>query len=495
VPQGVRVQIPPSPFLRLVIPEHDFFPQQDEPQHACLPNVYSWRIGPLNVQTENLEDRQVQLTVEVPGERLKDAMRSTARRLSRETRIPGFRPGKAPYNIVINKFGEDFVLKETLDSLGQEIYRQALEQTELEPYGPGSFDEIVSQDPLVLRYTVPMPPEVALGDYNEIRIPYEEPVVDDEDVEATMEDIRQRHALIEPADRPAQLTDVVVIDIRGELREPPEDKNPLLLENKGVEVLVAEDTDWPIPGVHEHLVDLKAGDECDFEHTFPDDYPNENLQSLTADFHLTCLEVKSRFVPEWSDDLAQNVGDYADLLDLRIKVRQGLLERAQHNYENEYAQSVIETVVDGATIKHPPMLLEEEITEMLIELERRMAMQNLSLEDYLKIEQKTAEDLRAELEPQAKDRLMRALVLGKLVEVEELDVKEDEVEAEIDRIVAPFEGQSEEFRKSFDTQSSRRRLTLDLLTDKAIKHLTAIARGEAETSEEKNLDEEIKEKE
>jgi trigger factor len=437
-------------------------------------------IEPLNIQTENLENRQVQLTVDVPGERLKAAMQSTARRLSRETRIPGFRPGKAPYNIVINKFGEDFVFKEALDNLSQEIYRQALEQTELEPYGPGSFDEIISRDPLVLRYTVPIPPEVDLGDYINIRIPYDDPVVDDEAVEAMMEDLRQRHALIEPADRPAQLTDVIVIDIRGELRDPPEDEDPLLLDTKGVEVLVAEDTDWPVPGVFEHLVGLKAGDDCDFEHTFPDDYQNESLRSHTADFHLTCVEVKSRFVPEWSDDLAQNMGDYDDLLDLRIKVRSSLQERAQLNSDSEYAQSVIEAAVNGATINYPPLLLDEEINKMLIELERRMAAQNLSLEDYLKIEQKNAEDLREEFEPQATERLKRALMLGKLVEVEELDVDEDEVEAEIDRIVVPFEGQSEELRKTFDTPSSRRHLTLDLITTKAIKRLTTIARGEAE---------------
>ena len=235
------------------------------------PKIHSWRIDTLKIDTEALEDRQVQITVEIPDERLQAAMRSTARRLSRETRIPGFRPGKAPYNIIINKFGEEIVFEEALDDLGKEIYRQALEEMELDPYGPGSLDEVVSRDPLVIRYTVPLSPEVDLGSYREIRIPWEPPQVTDDALEAVLEDIRQRRALIEPADRPAQLSDVVVLNISGELRDPPDERDATLLDNQGVEVLVAEETDWPIPGIVEHLVGLEAGDERQFEYEFPEE--------------------------------------------------------------------------------------------------------------------------------------------------------------------------------------------------------------------------------
>jgi trigger factor len=110
----------------------------------------------LKIETQDLENRQVQITVEVPGENLQAAMRSAARRLSRNTRISGFRPGKAPYQVVVNKLGEEVVFEEALDSLGQEIYRQALEESDLQPYAPGSLDEVVSQEPLILRYTVPL---------------------------------------------------------------------------------------------------------------------------------------------------------------------------------------------------------------------------------------------------------------------------------------------------------------------------------------------------
>jgi trigger factor len=236
--------------------------------------------------------------------------------------------------------------------------------------------------------------------------------------------------------------------------------------------------------VVEYLVGLEIGNERDFEYTFPEDYSSEELRDLIADFHIKCLEVKSRFVPEWTDNLARNIGEYDDLLDLRLKLRESLHERTQQEAEAEFAQQVIEAIVEGATISFPPLMLQEETDELVMELERSLQGQNLSLEDFLKIEKKSEEELRTELEPRARKRLSRALVLGKVVELEEIKVGEEEVNSEIDRIVAPFKEHSEELRKSFDNPLGRRRLTLDLLTNKAIRRLVGIAQGEADRSQE-----------
>ncbi|NIS80042.1 MAG: trigger factor [Anaerolineales bacterium] len=432
----------------------------------------------MKVETEDLENRQVQLTVEVPGERVQAAMRSAARRLSKQTRIPGFRPGKAPYEIIVGRFGEDSVFEEALDNLGQEIYRQALEDSAIEPYAPGTLEEIVSREPLVLRYMVPLAPDVELGDYKEVRIPHDDPEVTDEEFEKALEDLRQSRALIEPAERAAELSDVVIADIKAELREPEDEEEAVILDMKGVEILVDEATDWPIPGIVAYLVGVEADNERVFEYTFPEDYPVERLRQRTADFHLKALEVKSRLVPEWSDDLAQSIGDFEDLLDLRLKLRESMLESAKHDVEANYAQQVIETVVNGSTLAYPPVLLDEEIEELVSDLSRRLTSQNLTLDDYLKIEAKTREDLREELRPQAEERLARALVLGKLVELEELEVEEAEINDKIDQMVQPFKEQAGELRKVFDNPQGRHRVRLDLLTEKAINRIVAISKGE-----------------
>jgi trigger factor len=434
----------------------------------------------LKVETQTLEDRQVQLTVEVADDQIQAAMRSAARRLSNKTRIAGFRPGKVPYDIIVKKLGDEAVFEEALETLGQEAYRQALETAEIDAFAPGTLDEVVSREPLVLRYTVPLPPEIDLAGYRDVRIEYEEPEVTDEAVEAMLEELRQGQALIEPADRPAQLTDVVILDVTGELLDPPEGEKPELLNEKGVSVLVAETTDWPVPGISDHLVGLKAGDEKEFTHAFPEDDPNESLAGKTARFSLTCQEVKSRLVPEWSDDLARNLGDFGDLLDLRIKVRKTLEDRARQQTKDEFANKVVDEVVKGSDVQFPPALLDQEIHDMMHDLDRRLQSQRLTLADYLKIQDKTEEALHEELKPQADVRLRRALVLGKVVELEDLNVEDAEIDGELDRIIAPLKEQGAELRKALDTAAGRKRISLDLLTEKAVARLTQIARGEAE---------------
>lgn len=439
----------------------------------------------MKIETKPLEDQQVEMIVEVPEEDLEKAKRGAARRLSKNTKIPGFRPGKAPYQIIVNKFGEELVLEEALETLGQDMYRKGLEKADLEPYAPGSMDEIVSQDPLTIRYTVPLAPQVDLGDYRDIRVPFEQPGVMDEDVEKAMEELRQRQALIEPADRPAELSDVIIVDAYGELKDPDEGQEAVILEADDLSVLVEEDTDFPVPGVVERYKGLQAGDELEFDYTFPEDHENEEIQGKQAKFKISCKEVKSRLVPEWSDNLAQNLGEFESLLDLRLKVRESLQEQKEANSRAEYNEEVIAKVLEQADIKFPPVVLEEEMEQLMGEVAQRLQSQGLTLEDYLKIEAQTVEELREELEPEAVQRVKRGLMLGQLVEQEHLEIEEAEIEAQIDKIMESFGGESSpDLRKAFSSENSKRRIALDLLTDKALQRLTTIARGEAEKQDE-----------
>ncbi len=435
----------------------------------------------MKVETQDLADRQLKMTVEVPPEQLATAMRSAARRLATKTRIPGFRPGKAPYDVLLKRLGEGAVFDEAIDSLGQEVYRQALESADLQPFAPGSFDEVVSQQPLVLRYTVPLQPKIDLSSYKELRMPFEEPEVTDEALEAFLEELRQGQAVIEPAERPAQLSDVVLVDVHAEIPVDGEKPAETLLRQEGASVLVAESNDWPIPGIAAHLIGLKAGDENEFDFTFGDDYPSEGVRGKTAHFRIHCHDVKSRFVPEWTNELARSLGDFEDLLDLRQKARQGLARQSGERAESEYREKVLSAVVEGATVEYPPQILEEELTDLLRDLEVRLRSQKLGLADYLKIQKKTEKELRAELEPSARSRIKRGLVISEVVEVEKIEATEDEVTAEIHRMAEQSKDVGESLRKAFDTPTGRRRIAVDVVTEKAMKRLASIARGEPES--------------
>lgn len=485
----------------------------------------------LKIETTPLEDRQVQLTIEVPEDRTRGALRAAARRLSKRDKIPGFRPGKVPYEVAVGRYGQEAIFDEALETLGQDVYRQALDEAEIEPFAPGSLNEVVSKEPLVLRYSVPLKPEVELGNYRKLRLKYKAPEVKDEAVNEAMEELRQRQALIEPAERPIQLSDVAVVDVEGRLLEAEggaakaggeaaeageeeeggeaeaagaaaaegkgdeaaelgsvsdregTDEDRRLLKEEGISLLVDEETDWPFPGVAELLVGKSAGDAVHAEYTFPDDYQTESLRGETAEFDITVQEVKSRTVPEWNDDVARNVGDYEDLLDLRIKVRESLAEQAERETNSEYSNQVIEKLVEQAKVAFPPYLVDQELDDLLHDLHHRLESQGVTIEQYLELEGKSADELRDELRPRARERVTRALVLSQLIEEERLEVEEAEVEQHLDRMVSQLQDPEGRLRRALGTDSGKRRIRSDLLFDKAIERAAAIAKGEAPARE------------
>lgn len=443
----------------------------------------------LKIEAKPQDDCQLQLTVQVEDERVQGALRAAARRMSQKLNVPGFRKGKAPFEVIRRQVGEAALYDEALEALGQEVYKEALNESDVDPYAPGALDN-VSLNPMVLTYTVPLKPEVDLGDYRSVRLDHTPPQVADEALEEALDQLREHQALIEPADRPARTGDIVVIDVRGEVLPIPEVEaseapseeataERFLLDDKGVSLLLDPKTDWPLPGFAEKLEGISAGESREFDMTFPEDYRNEELRGKTAHFAVQCAEVKSRLVPEWSDELAQSMGDYASLLDLRVKVRQELQKRAEAEADAEYARQVMDRVVEGATVRHPPVLLEGELDDMLDDLDRRLREQNITLEDYLKIQSKTRDALRSELEPRARERLKRALVLGRVVEVEKVRVAEQDVDERIGSLSSVWGEQAAAVKDILSSDRSRRSIGMDLLTDRAVRRLASIARGES----------------
>lgn len=442
----------------------------------------------MKIEKNELEDRQVELTVEVPQEMVSTAMRKSARQLSKQVKIPGFRPGKAPYDVIIRRFGEDAVFEEALETLGQEVYSKALDEAEVSPAAVGSFNDIVSRDPLVLKYTVPLPPEVELGSYEDLRVDFDEPEISEEAEEEVLAMLKQSRAVIEPVERPAELSDLVVADIHGALVSEDdteeEDEDIQLAHDHSVTLLVSEEGDYPFPGIHEHLIGLEAGQEKEIQHTFPDDYESEDLRGRTATFTIKCLDVKSRDLPELTDELASEIGEFESIEDMRQKVRDDMLNRARTQALESYNQEVIQQVVDGSSISYPPALLEQEVDDMIQEVNQNLQQRSFNLEDQLKLENKTMEEFRKEIEPDAEARLKRSLVLGKIVEDQELTVAAPEIDAELSMIRARFPQADEELDQLLNHPIQRHRIQMDLLTRKAVERISLIARGEYNPDEE-----------
>jgi trigger factor len=430
----------------------------------------------LNIVTQRNDDCTLTLTAEVEDERVQSALRTAARDISRRYPIPGFRPGKAPYETVLRQVGESALYEAALEKLGQKVYEEALDQEKIEAFAPGSLDD-VQLKPMVLKFTIPLKPVVDLGDHRALRVEYTPPAVSDEALNDALERLREQQAVLEPVERPAGLQDVAVLDVNGYLNTG-ENPSDFLLADKDVALLLDEKADWPVVGFAPQVAGMKAGDQKKFDLTFPEDYANESLRGQTAHFEVTCKEVKNRTLPEWSDDLAREIGDYESLEDLRAKVKADLIQQAERNSGRDYTREVVDKLVEQATVKYPPVLLERELDDMLEDLDRRLREQRLTLDDYLKIEKKTKEALREEYKPQAESRLKRALVLSTVVELEGLEVSNEDIENQIAALSAPFGEHADKLRQTFSSDAGRRMLASDVLTNKALARLTALAKGE-----------------
>jgi trigger factor len=417
------------------------------------------------------------MTVEVSEDRVKPALQAAAREISRRHPVRGFRPGKAPLEYVVREYGERAVYEMALEDLGQKVYAEALDQEKIEAYGPGSMVEMQLK-PLVLKFVVPLKPIVDLGDYRALRVPYTAPTVSEDEVQRVLNNLRERQAVLEPVERPAQLGDVVTLDINAFLGEGlnPSD---FLMTDKDVALQLDENGDWPMPGFPQKMIGIAAGETRKFDLVFADDYANESLRGQTAHFEVTAKEVKQRSLPELNDDFAREVGDFQTFEELQNRVREDLRRQVERVTEREYSDAVLNQLVAQSTIVYPPHLLEQELQDLLEDLDRRLREQNLTLDDYLKIEGKTQEQLKEENRSRAEERLKRALVLGRIVEAERIEVTPEEVKAEIDRQSAFFGDQAGRVLQILKSDQGRQSLVIEMLTNKAVQRLMAIARGEA----------------
>ncbi len=235
----------------------------------------------MKIETQPLEDHQVKLTVEIEAESFESAKKRAARQLSRKTKIPGFRPGKAPYPVIVRQVGEATILEEALDLLVQEIYPKIIDESEIQPYGPGQLENVVSMDPPVLEFVIPLEAEVELGDYHSISQPYEPKQVGEKEIEDVLTDLQERQAVLEPVDRPAQEGDKVFVRLSGTRTNVEEGENPTLFSEQSYPIQIkAEGTDsdeedaseWPFPGFSRQLIGHSPQDELTLTHTFPEDF-------------------------------------------------------------------------------------------------------------------------------------------------------------------------------------------------------------------------------
>jgi len=433
----------------------------------------------LKVETNQLENCEVQLIVELEAEQLNRAKDAAARRLARKVNIPGFRNGKAPYNIILQHLGEDRIVENAVEDLGQRVYKEALAQTEVNPFAPGILVDASLEKTPTFTFNVPVAPSVVLGNYRAVRVQFQPVEIADKAVEEAMRNLQSEHALLEPIERPAQLGDVLTIDAHGTLKRDDEDAEKLA-DQKDMDLLLEDDSEWSMPGLIVKLVGMKLDEIREFELHFPEDYANENLAGQTVQWSISCKAVKSRTLPKLNDGFAALVsGDYETLLELRVAVREQLEQAATTQKSREYRREVVDAVLQECKISFPPIMLQERVNNMVRQQEQALRPHGLTLPDYLKMENKSEEEYRAEIEPDAVTQLHRSLMLTEVVAMELLQVDEKQVDEQIEKTAAAFEDSADKIRAMLGKGNGRRSVELDLLTEMALERLEAIGKGAA----------------
>ena len=464
----------------------------------------------MNIEKNIRDDHQAELTVEVETERMEAMKRRAARKIAERGKIPGFRPGKAPYEMIRRHYGDEPIVEQAVDMLVDEIYPEILKQAEIEPAAMGALEKIESMDPPKFIFRVPMLPTVDLGDYMSIRLPYEAPAPDEGALEKSLDEMRQMYATTETVEREVQEGDYVLISVKGEKKDAAEGEDQSDLSREGTATVVRaedkqQDNEWPYKGFSRELIGLKPGESKTVKHKYAKDFDDEKLQGATVTFEAAVKTVRSVNLPELNDDFAKMVSEqYKSLDELKEVLKKENEARAKSEHDDEFFGKLIDKIKEGATIKYPPQVVEHEAEHVLDELKQRLSSQGMDLETYFKLRNTTQEKFtEEEVNPVAKKRLERGLILDEVARQQKIKFDENALRDEFDQTINQLAYQGMDFDKlskgNKKTQEDFSRMIANesaarLMTRQTLERLKSIALGEwkPEMVAEENAEAEVK---
>jgi trigger factor len=428
--------------------------------------------SPVKTTLTELPESRVRVDAEVPAAEVEKSLAQAARRLARDTRVPGFRKGKVPPPVFIRRVGREYVLDEAIRSSIGTWYADALGEAKIVPIGEPKLDlgDLPPEgEPLSFSFEIGVRPTATLGDYAGLEVGKREPEIDEERVAHELEHLREHLARLETVERAAEQTDFVVVDYKGSIDGVPFEGG------EGHDQVIELGGGRLIPGFEEQLVGASAGDERTIDVTFPDDYGADHLAGRPAQFEISVKEVRTRVQPELTDDLASEVSEFDTLDELREDIRGRISEQEQREVEAEFREAVLDAAVDNATVAVPDALVEARAVELWDQMLHSLSHRGLSKEAYLQISGRTETEILDEAKPDAERALKREAVLAAVVAAESIEPTDEEL-AEALSSTAEREGTRpeqllERVRKAGSLDALREdvatRKAMDLLAERA----------------------------
>lgn len=423
------------------------------------------------MKTEKIytDDHQVKITAEFEAEMLEQFKRRAARKIAQRTRIPGFRPGKAPYNMVVNHVGEATVTQEALELMLDDVYPKVIDAEGISPWGPGNLDAVKSENPPVFEFTIPLAPETDLREIESLQKEYKPVVVSDKDVEEFIARARRSYATLVPVTTPAAEETVVYLNLEGRDANPAEGADPIVVKSGPQQALITseseeKDQEYPYRGFARDLMGHTTDETFELTHVYAADDDDKDLAGKTVVFTVTIQSIKGLELPAMDEEFLKTMGGFDTVENLEKGVREHLQNEMTRTYDDEYYLDLIDQLREKSILKYPPQMLDEEEQNVLHRIEHDLSHRNLDLDLYLKLRKSDRDTFMAEeVKPTAKNRLERSLVMDAIVKKYDIKVKNEQLDGEVTEVVNELmrSGEFEELQKEMGSKKFAQNVSME----------------------------------
>lgn len=426
----------------------------------------------MSFKVEQLEEKNmVKLVIEASAEEFEAGLNAAYNKNKNKISVPGFRKGKAPRKMIEQLYGSQIFFEDAANEIIPDAYADAAKESGLDIVSQPkvSIEQLEAGKPFIFAAEVAVRPEVELGEYKGVEVTKADAEVTDADVEEELKKVQDQNSrTVSVEDRAVKDGDMTVIDfegfIDGEAFEGGKGENyPLTIGSHSF-----------IDTFEEQMIGMNIGEEKELNVTFPENYHAENLKGKPATFKVTVKEIKEKQLPELDDDFAQDVSDFDTLAEYKDDLKKKIAERKESEAKAKKESEAIEKVVEAAKMDIPQAMIDTQVNRMLEDFAMRLQQQGLSVEQYFQYTGMTADKIMEEMKPEAVKRIKNSLVLEAVAKAENIEVSEEEFEAELQKMADMYKMEIEKI-KEFMQDAEAKQMKDDIAIQKAVELIVSSA--------------------
>ena len=426
----------------------------------------------MSFKVEQLEEKNmVKLVIEASAEEFEAGLNAAYNKNKNKISVPGFRKGKAPRKMIEQLYGSQIFFEDAANEIIPDAYADAAKESGLDIVSQPkvSIEQLEAGKPFIFAAEVAVRPEVELGEYKGVEVTKADAEVTDADVEEELKKAQDKNSrIVTVEDRAVKDGDMTVIDFEGFIDGEAFDGG------KGENYPLTIGSHSFIDTFEEQMIGMNIGEEKELNVTFPEDYHAENLKGKPATFKVTVKEIKEKQLPELDDDFAQDVSDFDTLAEYKDDLKKKIAERKESEAKAKKESEAIEKVVEAAKMDIPQAMIDTQVNRMLEDFAMRLQQQGLSVEQYFQYTGMTADKIMEEMKPEAVKRIKNSLVLEAVAKAENIEVSEEEFEAELQKMADMYKMEIEKI-KEFMQDAEAKQMKDDIAIQKAVELIVSSA--------------------